>query len=90
MTFVKGKSTIYRICKQSNLTKHYSGFTVVLTKSKVTSKIFLYFRVNTFPIVYDPEKQGHFTKLERPTANDTDTDQLTDEGMPVHEYLRYT
>ena len=32
----------------------------------MTNKISLIFRVNTFPIVYNPETQKHFTKLERP------------------------
>ena len=31
-----------------------------------SNQISLFFRVNTFPIVYNPETQKHFTKLERP------------------------
>ena len=40
--------------------------TVKTIQVHITNQFFLIFRVNTFPIVYNPETQKHFTKLERP------------------------
>ena len=47
------------------------------------NQICLFFRVNTFPIVYNPETQKHFTKLERPK----DEGELMDTSSEVGKWI---
>ena len=47
------------------------------------NQISLLFRVNTFPIVYNPETQKHFTKLERPK----DEGELMDTSSEVGKLI---
>ena len=42
-------------------------------------KLYFFYRVNTFPIIYNPETQKHFTKLERPK----DETEIVDDSSEV-------
>ena len=57
-----------------------------MNPKKIILVCFSHCRVNTFPIIYDPESHKHFKKLERPIPEDAVTDLASDNGMLLNPY----